>query len=83
VGRRKLNAIGILVTPDALLRWHRELVAKKYDGSKTRGPGRPWKTAEIERLSVEMARGDSKWGYTGIKGALHNLGFQLGRNSIK
>lgn len=41
LGRRKLIEIGTLVTPDTLLRWHRELIAKKYDGSKKRGPGRP------------------------------------------
>ena len=43
--RRKLNEIDTLVTPDRLLRWHRELIAKKYDSSKKRGPGRPRKSA--------------------------------------
>lgn len=62
LGRRKLLEIGTFVTPDTLLRWHRELVAKKYDGSKKRGPGRPRKTAEIERLIVEMARDNPRGG---------------------
>lgn len=83
LGRRKLMEIETLVTPDTLLRWHRELVAKKYDGSKKRGPGRPLKLAEIERLIVELARDNPRWGYTRIKGALHNLGFEIGRNTIK
>jgi putative transposase len=83
LGRRKLLEIGTFVTPDTLLRWHRELVAKKYDGSKKRGPGRPRKTAEIERLIVEMARDNPRWGYSRMKGALHNLGFEIGRNTIK
>lgn len=83
LGRQKLLEIGTLVTPDTLLRWHRELVAKKYDGGRKRGPGRPRKTAELERLIVEMARDNPRWGYTRIKGALHNLGFEIGRNTIK
>lgn len=83
LGRRKLIEIGTLVTPDTLLRWYRELVAKQYDGSRKRGPGRPRKPAEIERLILEMARDNPRWGYTQIKGALHNLGFEIGRNTIK
>ena len=83
LSRQKLIEVGTVVTPDTLLRWHRKLIAKKYDGSKKRGPGRPRKSAEIEQLILEMARDNPKWGYTRIKGALHNLGFEIGRNTIK
>lgn len=83
LGHKKLQEIGTLVSPDTLLRWHRELVTKKYDGSKKRGPGRPRRASEIERLIVEMSRDNPRWGYTRIKGALHNLGFEIGRNTIK
>ena len=41
IGRRRLAAVAGIVTPDTILRWYRRLVAKKYDGSKTRRPGRP------------------------------------------
>ena len=41
LGRRVLNELDTLVTPDTLLRWHRELVASKWDYSRRRGPGRP------------------------------------------
>ena len=41
VGRAALKAFACIVTPDTLLRWHRELIAKKYDGSEQRRPGRP------------------------------------------
>ena len=40
LGRRQLAAVAGIVTPDTILRWYRRLVAKKYDGSKTRRPGR-------------------------------------------
>jgi len=66
-----------------LLRWHRQLIARKYDGSKTRRPGRPKTAVEIENLIVRMARENPRWGYTRIRGALHNLGHEIGRNTIK
>jgi putative transposase len=56
VGRKGLLEIGPVVTPDTLLRWHRQLTARKYDGSKTRRPGRPKTAVEIEKLIVRMAR---------------------------
>jgi hypothetical protein len=41
LGRRVLNQLGGLVTPDTILRWYRELIAKKYDGASQREGGRP------------------------------------------
>jgi putative transposase len=52
LGRRRLREISPIVTPDTLLRWYRELVAKKYDGSGARGPGRPRIAGEIQSLMV-------------------------------
>ncbi len=40
VRRKGLFEIGTVVTPDTLLRWHRQLIARKYDGSVTRRLGR-------------------------------------------
>jgi transposase InsO family protein len=83
IGRKRLIEIGILVTPDTLLRWHRELIAKKYDGSKNRRSGRPRTEVDIEELVLLMARENPRWGYTRIRGALHNLGHEIARNTIK
>ena len=83
IGRRRLFEIGTLVTPDTLFRWYRELIAKKYDGSKSRRPGRPRTEADIEELVVLRARDNPRWGYTRIRGALHNLGHEIARNTIK
>ena len=55
LGRRRIRVISNLVTPDTLLRWYRELVAQKYDGSSKRRPGRPRIEGEIQRLIVRMA----------------------------
>ena len=83
VGRKGLFEIDTLVTPDTLLRWHRQLIARKYDGSEKRRPGRPRTAIEIEKLVVRMARENPRWGYTRIRGALYNLGHEIGRNTIK
>lgn len=83
VGRKGLFGIAPIVTPDTLLRWYRRLIARKYDGSTGRKPGRPKTAAEIEQLVLTIARENPGWGYTRIRGALDNLGHVIGRNTIK
>ena len=68
LGRRRLGEVATIVTPDTILRWHRWLVACKWTYAKKRG-GRPGVLAEIQRLVVRMAEGNSTWGYTRIVGA--------------
>ena len=41
LGRRVLREFGSIVTPDTILRWHRKLIARKYDGSAVRAPRKP------------------------------------------
>src|SRR5437667_5580488 len=52
LGRRVLAEVATIVTPETLLAWHRRLIAKKYDGSAYRSPGRPKTLAEISELVV-------------------------------
>src|SRR6476620_8362877 len=57
LGRKALAEVAAAAMPDTLLRWYRELVAKKFDGSKFRkSMGRPSIDEEIELLVVRMAR---------------------------
>jgi transposase InsO family protein len=65
-----------------LLKWHRDLIACKYDGSKRRHPGRLATSKEIEELVVRMAMENKSWGYLRIRGALSNLGYEVSRNTI-
>ena len=81
VGRRALREIATIVTPDTLLRWHRQLVARKWTYAKRRS-GRPGVLAEIRRLVVRMAEENPTWGYTRIRGALKNVGHRVGRSTI-
>ena len=73
VGRKSLLKLDALVSPVTLMRWHRRLVAQKWDFSKRRGPGRPGIMREISQLIVRMAQENPGWGYTRIQGALENL----------
>ena len=82
LGRKVLFEVASLVTPDTLLAWHRKLIARKYDGSQRRGPGRPRVMHRIRELVVRLAQENSTWGYTRIRGALANLGHQVGRSTI-
>ena len=83
LGRRHLAAIAGIVTPDTILRWYRRLVVTKYDGSKTRRPGRPTTKPDIAALVVRMANENPTWGYTRICGGLKHLGHDVARNTIK
>ena len=80
--RKTLLELETLVTPDTLLRWYRQLVAAKYDGSARRGPGRPRRRDVIAALVVRMATENPSWGYTRIRGALSNLGHTVGRSTV-
>ena len=73
LGRVVLRDVATLVTPDTILRWHRELIARKWTYTRHR-PGRPGVLAEIRRLVLRMARENPSWGYTRIQGALKNVG---------
>jgi transposase InsO family protein len=82
IGRKTLLRFASIVTPDTLLAWHRLLIAKKYDSSTKRKPGRPLTAADIRELVVKMARENRSWGYTRIQGALANLKHEVGRTTI-
>ncbi len=83
LGRRALDGIAGLVTPDTILRWYRELIAAKYNGTARRGAGRPETAASLRDLVVTFASENPSWGYTRIRGALRNLGHVLAQNTIK
>src|SRR5471032_2883188 len=81
LGRRRLRDVATIVTPDTILRWHRQLIARKWTYPKRRG-GRPAVLAEIRRLVGRMAEGNPTWGYTRILGALKNVGHHVSRSTV-
>jgi len=81
LGRPVLAKVTSLVTPDTILRWHRELIARKWTYGSLRC-GRPGVQGEIRQLVVRMAMENPSWGYTRIQGALKNLGHRVARATV-
>ncbi|MBM3337003.1 MAG: transposase, partial [Betaproteobacteria bacterium] len=78
-----LAEVALVVRPSTLLRWYRKLIAAKFDGSKARqAPGRPRISKEHERLILEVASGNPRWGAKRIQGALHHIGIFLSHQTI-
>jgi len=71
-----------IVTPGTLLRWHRELVKRKWT-HKTRPVGRPPLDAKLAALIVRMAKDNPRWGYLRIKGECQKLGLRVSATSVK
>jgi hypothetical protein len=72
-----------IVKPETILKWHRRLVAKKFDGSRFRQQhGRPPIKTDIEDLVIRLARDNPAWGYDRIAGAIHNLGHNISDQTV-
>ena len=83
LGRKVLGDVTSLLTPDTILRWYRRLICAKYDGTAKRGAGRPRTAQLIQERVIQFAKENVGWGYTRLRGALRNLGYIVGRNTIK
>jgi hypothetical protein len=75
VGRKRLFWLDPIVSPDTLLRWHRQLIAMKWTFARRR-PGRPRMMKAIEELIVRMASENPRWGYTRIQARFQTLGIK-------
>ena len=84
LGRKRLKSLATLATPDTLMRWYKQLVAQKFDGSQKRNKlGRPRVSDEIEALVLQMANDNPTWGYRRIQGALANLGHHVDKITVR
>ena len=82
IGKR-LYDLASIVRPETVLRWHRELVAKKFDSSQSpRKVGRPPTPQDIEKLILQMAKDNPFWGYLRIAGSLKNLGYKISKSTV-
>ncbi len=79
--RAALREIATIATPDTLLRWHRQLIAREWTYAKR--SGRRGVLLEIRQLVVRMASENPTWGYTRIQSALENIGHRVGRSTIR
>jgi len=82
LGRKVLSEICCAFSPDTILKWHRKLIATKYDGSRNRKIGRPRISEELEELVIKIARYNRSWGYLRIAGQLKYLGYRISHGTI-
>jgi len=80
--RRRLATAPLIVQPDTLLRWHRELVRRHSTFRQNRRPGRPPLTEDIQALVVRLARENPHWGSRKIQGEVLKLGLKVSRSTV-
>jgi putative transposase len=71
---------GLLVQPTTLLRWHRDLVRRRWTYQRRRG--RPAVAAAIRALVLRLARENPTWGYRRIHGELCRQGYRIGASTV-
>lgn len=75
---------GLLVQPETVMGWHRQLVRRKWAAfGRRRGPGRPGLDPEIQRLIIQMGKDNPGWGCVRIRGELIKLGFRVSATAIR
>jgi transposase InsO family protein len=73
---------GLIVTPQTLLRWHRELVRRRWTQPQRRG-GRPPVERRVRELVLRLARENPRWGYPRIAGELLKLGVHVSPSTVR
>ena len=73
--------LGLLVTPATILRWHRQLIARRWTTTPAR-PGRPAIPAGLRTLVIRLATENPNWGYRRIHGELAGLGYRIGASTV-
>ena len=81
--RARLSQIIFLFKPETLLKWHRELVRRKWTFRQGASRGRPRISPELEALILRLANENPRWGYGKLEGELFKLGYDIGRTTIK
>lgn len=82
LGRKVLLEACCAFSPDTILKWHRKLIAMKYDSSKNRKVGRPQISDELKRLIIKIAQANRSWGYIRLQGQLKYLGYKVSHKTI-
>jgi putative transposase len=78
-----LRRVRLLVRPDTVLGWHRDLVAHRHAvASRPKRAGRPRTVRSIRALVLRLARENSSWGYRRIHGELLVLGIKVAASTV-
>jgi hypothetical protein len=77
------QGLRLLVTPDTILRWHRDIVRGRWAARSMRGKtGRPATRRNISALVFRLARENPEWGYRRIHGELAGLGVKVAASTV-
>jgi hypothetical protein len=79
----QLQDIIRIFQPETVLRWHRDLVRRKWTYPQRHSSGRPPISREIEDLIIRLAQENGSWGYGKIEGELLKLGFNVSPSTIR
>src|SRR5664279_1368111 len=83
VPRSRRVGVGLIITPDTLLRWRRDIVRRRWaQRSRHKRPGRPPAHRNIKGLTLRLARENATWGYRRIHGELAGLGIRLAPSTV-
>jgi putative transposase len=78
-----LRRLRLLVRPDTVLRWHRNLVKRRHAAScRPKRPGRPRTVRSIRVLVLRLAKENPSWGYRRLHGELLVLGVKVGASTV-
>src|SRR5258707_8348338 len=81
--RARRHGLRLLVTPDTILRWHRDIVRRHWAARSMRGKtGRPATRRNIQALVRRLARENPGWGYRRIHGELAGLGVKVAASTV-
>jgi transposase len=81
--RTVLRRMRLLVRPDTVLRWHRDLLARRHGHlSRPRRPGRPRTVRSVRVLVLRLARENPGWGYRRLHGELLVLGLKVAASTV-
>ncbi len=83
IPKSRHQGLRLLVTPDTILRWHRDIVRRRWAARSKRGrTGRPTTRRHIKALVLRLARENPGWGYRRIHGELAGLGVNVAAPAI-
>ncbi|MET7511884.1 integrase core domain-containing protein [Streptomyces sp. NPDC005480] len=81
--RLTLRRLHLIVSPETILRWHRDLIRRRHaDISRRKRPGRPPTRRSIQALVLRLARENCGWGYRRIHGELAALGIKVAPSTV-
>src|SRR6266480_4691936 len=83
IPKARRQGLRLLVTPDTIVRWHRDIVRRRWAARSRRGrTGRPSTRRNIQALVRRLARENPEWGYRRIHGELAGLGVKVTASTV-